>query len=220
MISTTDKTSAWKIARRKLPLDNSANQVIKRIVDVIGAVIGLIVFSPIMLISGMLVFLENPGPVIYRQRRLGRYSEPFYVYKIRSIRIEHEMEHRITEDEPRFLRVGVFIRTWNIDDLPQFWNVLKGNMSLVGPWPQITDLNKLFKMEIPQHEDIRPGITGWAQVNGLRGDFNFGQRVQYDLYYLTHWSLWLDLRIIARTFFPRRPLADPNLAASNQRTFF
>jgi exopolysaccharide biosynthesis polyprenyl glycosylphosphotransferase len=193
----------------RLPLDFAFNRLIKRLVDIAGAIVGLLLFSPAMVIFGTMVYLESPGPIIYRQRRVGRNGSIFYIYKIRSMKLDADKggDRWTTQDDPRRLRIGVFMRAWNIDELPQFWNVLKGDMSLVGPRPETADLTKLFKEEIPHYNarhGIKPGITGWAQVNGLRGNTDLGERIRYDLYYLENWSVWLDCQIMAQTFISRK----------------
>lgn len=193
----------------RLPLDSVINRIAKRIIDIIGAIVGLVLFGPVILFFCYLVAKESPGPVIYRQRRLGRDGEPFDIFKIRSMKLDAEAEGKrwTVENDPRRLRIGAFMRAWNIDELPQFWNVLRGEMSLVGPRPERPHLTEIFTEEIPHYNarhGIKPGITGWAQVNGLRGDTDIGVRVRYDLYYLENWSIWLDVQILLMTFYSRK----------------
>ena len=194
----------------QLPLDRPVNQIIKRTIDVIGSIVGLVLSVPIVAIFGAIVFIESPGPIFYRPRRLGRGGVEFDMIKIRSMRLGAEMEgsgHWTVKDDPRRLRIGAFMRKWNIDELPQFWNVLKGTMSLVGPRPESVALIRSFKDEI-EHYNVRhtakPGVTGWAAVNGLRGDTDLSERIRCDLYYLENWSFWLDVQIIFLTFFRRK----------------
>lgn len=193
----------------RLPLDDTFNVMIKRVIDVIGAVAGLVLSAPVIAVFSAIVWLESRGPVFYRQRRWGVNGVPFEIIKIRSMRPDAEKSNGAqwcSKDDPRRLHVGAFMRRWNIDELPQFWNVLKGEMSLVGPRPERPELIAGFKHQIPHYNarhHSKPGMTGWAQINGLRGDTDLGERIQCDLWYLENWSLWLDLQIMLLTFFKR-----------------
>jgi exopolysaccharide biosynthesis polyprenyl glycosylphosphotransferase len=190
----------------RLPLDCSFNRLIKRLVDIAGAIVGLLLSAPLIAIFGTLVYLESPGPIFYRQRRLGRNGNAFDIVKVRSMRLDAEQGGKVgwsTKDDPRRLRIGSFMRKWNIDELPQFWNVLKGEMSLVGPRPERPELIRSFKHEIPHYNarhTVKPGITGWAQVNGLRGDTDLTERIRHDLYYMEHWHVLFDLQTMFLTF--------------------
>jgi exopolysaccharide biosynthesis polyprenyl glycosylphosphotransferase len=192
-----------------LPLDRPVNRCLKRAIDVIGANVGLILSAPIIAIFGAIVYFESPGSIFYRQRRLGRNGLTFEIIKIRSMRLNAESgtgPRWAVKDDPRRLRIGTFMRSWNIDELPQFWNVLRGEMSLVGVRPERPELIESFKEEISHYNarhSAKPGITGWAAVNGLRGDTDLRERIRCDLYYLENWSLWLDLQIMIMTFFRR-----------------
>jgi exopolysaccharide biosynthesis polyprenyl glycosylphosphotransferase len=189
----------------ELPITSLLNALMKRTIDVIGAIVGLIVSTPIMVVLMLLIKRESPGPVIYRQIRTGRHGRPFTIYKLRSMRLDAERagaQWAISGD-PRRLRIGALMREWNLDELPQFWNVFMGDMSLVGPRPERPELIQNFEREIPHYNPrhaVRPGLTGWAQVNGLRGNTSLVDRIRYDLYYIENWSLWFDLQIIIRTF--------------------
>jgi exopolysaccharide biosynthesis polyprenyl glycosylphosphotransferase len=189
-----------------LPLDRFINILLKRVVDFAGSLVGLILSAPLMLVFGALVWWESPGPVFYRQRRLGRHGVEFDILKIRSMRLDAEKPGKVgwsTADDPRRLRIGAFMRRFNIDEIPQFWNVLKGEMSLVGPRPERPELIRSFKHEIPHYNarhNAKPGITGWAQVNGFRGDTDLNERVKYDLWYLENWNPVLDFQIMFMTF--------------------
>jgi exopolysaccharide biosynthesis polyprenyl glycosylphosphotransferase len=191
----------------RLPLDHMFNKLVKRLVDIVGAIVGLLLFAPVMAIFGTLVYLESPGPVLYRQRRLGRNGKTFDMLKIRSMRLDAEKDGRAgwsRKDDSRRLRVGAFMRKWNVDELPQFWNVLKGEMSLVGPRPERPELIRNFKNEIAHYNarhTVKPGMTGWAQVNGLRGDTDLTERINHDLYYVEHWNLLFDFQTMLLTFF-------------------
>ncbi len=187
------------------PLENPFNIMVKQLVDWAGGLAGLLLSAPVIALFGLLVYLESPGPVIYRQRRVGRHGRPFWIYKIRSMRINAEGDGKVgwtVKDDPRRLRVGGFMRRWNIDELPQFWNVLKGDMSLVGPRPERPELIDIFKEEISHYNarhNIKPGMTGWAQVNGFRGDTDLNERIRCDLYYIENWSPLLDFQIMLMT---------------------
>ena len=191
----------------RLPLDRLFNRLLKRLIDIIGALFGLLLSIPLIAACGLLVYLESPGPILYRQRRLGRHGKTFEMLKIRSMRLDAEKDGRAgwsVKDDPRRLRIGGFIRRWNIDETPQFWNVLKGDMSLVGPRPERPELIQDFKTKIPHYNarhTVKPGITGWAQVHGYRGDTDLIARVTYDLYYVEHWNVFFDFLTMLLTFF-------------------
>ncbi len=191
----------------QLPLDRTINRALKRTVDIVGAIIGLGLSAFVVPWFFALVYRESPGPVIYSHRRTSRSGRTFFIYKIRSMRPKVESDTGAVwcmEDDPRRLRIGAFMRKWNIDELPQFFNVLKGDMSLVGPRPERPELIERFKDEIPNYNarhEVRAGLTGWAQIHGLRGDTDLRKRIEADLYYLENWSLTLDLYCIAATFF-------------------
>ena len=194
----------------RLRLDRFVNRVLKRVFDIAGATIGLLISAPIIAVMGALVYLESPGPIMYRQRRLGLDGSVFEMLKIRSMRLDAESNGEVgwtRKDDPRRLRVGAFMRRWNIDELPQFWNVLRGDMSVVGPRPERPELVTAFRFEIPHYQarhNIKPGITGWAQINGCRGDTDLVERINCDLFYLENWSLLLDLQILVMTPFARK----------------
>jgi exopolysaccharide biosynthesis polyprenyl glycosylphosphotransferase len=194
----------------KLPLHHAFNNSLKRAIDIVGSIVGLIAFAPVMAAFGLMVRLESRGSVIYRQRRIGLNGKPFDIYKIRSMKLDAEAAGTpgwTVKDDPRRLKIGKFMRAWNIDELPQFWNVLRGDMSLVGPRPERPELIEGFKEEIPHSKvrhNIKPGVTGWAQVNGLRGDTCLRERVKFDLDYIENWNFLLDLQIMMMTFFNRR----------------
>lgn len=194
----------------RLPLHHAFNNAAKRAVDIVGAIFGLMVSAPVMAVFATLVYLESPGSVIYRQRRIGLNGKPFDIFKIRSMKLNAEADGApgwTVADDPRRLKVGAFMRAWNIDELPQFWNVLTGEMSLVGPRPERPELIEGFKEEIRHYNvrhNVKPGVTGWAQVNGLRGDTCLRERVKFDLDYIERWNLMLDVQIMFMTFFKRK----------------
>lgn len=194
----------------RLPLDRMFNKLVKRMTDIVGAIAGLLLSAPLIAFFGTLVYLESPGPILYRQRRLGRNGRTFDLLKIRSMRLDAEKDGKVgwsKKDDPRRLRIGTFMRKWNIDETPQFWNVLKGEMSLVGPRPERPELIRNFKHQIPHYNarhTVKPGITGWAQVNGLRGDTDLIERISHDLYYVEHWNLFFDLQTMLLTLFKNK----------------
>lgn len=193
----------------KMPLHHAFNNAAKRTVDIVGSIIGLVIAAPVVAVFAAFVYLESPGNVIYRQRRIGLNGRPFDIYKIRSMKLDAEVEGMpgwTVKDDPRRLKIGESMRAWNIDELPQFWNVLLGDMSLVGPRPERPELIEGFKEEIPHYNvrhNIKPGVTGWAQVNGLRGDTCLRERVKFDLDYIENWNFALDLQIMMMTLYKR-----------------
>ena len=192
----------------ELPLDRPVNRILKRCVDIVGGLVGLILSAPVIAVLGALVYLESPGSIFYRQTRTGRDGKSFKIIKLRSMRLDAEVSGArwAEKDDPRRLRIGAFMREWNLDEVPQFWNVFKGEMSLVGPRPERPELIAGFRHQIPHYNArlaSKPGMTGWAQFNGLRGNTSLEERVRYDLHYLENWSLWFDLQTMIRTFFKR-----------------
>jgi exopolysaccharide biosynthesis polyprenyl glycosylphosphotransferase len=191
----------------QLPLDRTLNRALKRTLDIVGALIGIVGSALILPWFCALVFIESPGPIIFRQKRTSRSGRAFHIYKIRSMRLDAESRTGAVwckKEDPRRLRIGTFMRKWNIDELPQFLNVLTGDMSLVGPRPERPELIERFKEEIPNYNarhEVRAGLTGWAQIHGWRGDTDLRKRIEADLYYMENWSVMLDLYCIAATFF-------------------
>jgi Undecaprenyl-phosphate glucose phosphotransferase len=181
------------------------NLIVKRTMDVILSLSALIVLSPLMLLIGAFVRLASPGPVFYRQERCGLNGQPFQMLKFRSMRVDAERDTGAVwarKDDPRRTPLGAFLRKSSLDELPQLINVLKGDMSLVGPRPERPVFIQKFSKTIPNYmarHRVKSGITGWAQVHGWRGNTSLRKRVQYDLYYITHWTPWLDLRILWMT---------------------
>ena len=192
---------------RYTPLDNILNKAIKRGIDIVGSLLAIIIFSPVMLIIAILIKLTSKGPIIFKQERIGLNRKPFIMYKFRSMRQqdpEEEKKDWTVKNDPRKTKIGAFIRKTSIDELPQFFNVLKGDMSLIGPRPERPFYVEKFKDEIPKYmvkHQVRPGITGWAQVNGWRGDTSIKKRIECDIYYIENWSLTLDIKIVILTFF-------------------
>ena len=192
---------------RHVPLTNTLNLIFKRIVDIVGSVFAIVLVSPIMLITAIAIKLTSKGPVFFSQERVGLHNKSFKMYKFRSMREqapEHEKDKWTTRDDPRVTKVGKIIRKTSIDEFPQFWNVLKGDMSLVGPRPERPLFVEKFKEEIPRYmikHQVRPGLTGWAQVNGYRGDTSIRKRIEYDLYYIENWTMGFDIKILFLTVF-------------------
>ena len=192
---------------RHVPLTGVFNATMKRIVDLAGALFGLIVFSPLMLVTALLIKITSPGPVLFSQERIGLHNRPFKMYKFRSMEVQdpgRERSQWTTPHDPRVTPVGRFIRKTSIDEMPQFFNVLIGDMSLVGPRPERPLFVEKFKEEIPRYmikHQVRPGLTGWAQVNGYRGDTSITKRIEHDLYYIENWSLGFDFKIMFLTVF-------------------
>jgi len=191
------------------PLDNFWNRLIKRAEDVLGALFGLIFVSPLLLVFAVLIKRDLPGPVFYRQERCGESGRPFRLIKFRTMIADAEATTGpvwAVENDPRRTRIGAFLRRHNLDELPQLWNVLKGEMSLVGPRPERPCFVEQFKEEISRYmwrHASKPGLTGWAQVSGLRGNTDIRERIKYDLYYLENWSLAFDFKILVKTLFSR-----------------
>lgn len=189
---------------RSVPLDKTVNKVIKRLLDIIISLLMLIVLSPLMLFTAVTIRLTSPGKIIFKQQRVGLGQKPFTMYKFRSMREETESDISSTEkNDPRCTKFGRFIRKYSIDELPQLFNVLKGNMSLVGPRPEIPYYVKEYRKSVPLYmvkHYVKPGITGWAQVNDLRGsDTSIEERIRHDIYYIEHWSVLFDIKILFRT---------------------
>jgi exopolysaccharide biosynthesis polyprenyl glycosylphosphotransferase len=179
---------------------------LKRVMDIVGAAAGLLLSSPLLMFTAVLIKLDSPGPVFYIQQRMGLDARSFPMLKFRSMRRDAEEEGPgwTRPDDPRVTRLGGVLRRLNVDELPQLVNVLFGEMSLVGPRPERPVYVAQFRRSIPRYMDrhrAKAGMTGWAQINGLRGDTSIAERTKYDLWYIENWSLLLDIRIVIRTFF-------------------
>lgn len=205
------------------PLDDPGRAFVKRAMDIVGALLILVVTSPLMLIAAVGVKLTSPGPILLKQERVGRNKKPFKMLKFRSMRADADHTGWTTGADPRKTRFGSVIRKLSIDELPQLFNVLAGHMSLVGPRPELPRYVRRFRDEVPRYlvrQQVRPGMTGWAQIHGLRGDTSIEARVEYDIWYIENWSVGLDLRILLRTvcggFLNNETLAPP-AAAKAQR---
>jgi exopolysaccharide biosynthesis polyprenyl glycosylphosphotransferase len=200
----------------ELEINRLFNRALKRGTDLLGALVGLTLSAPIILGLVWLVRRESPdAPAFFAQERLGAGGRRFRMWKIRSMRPDAAASDHLAQStargDPRLLRIGAWMRRWNLDELPQFWNVLRGDMSLVGPRPERVFHASRLATEIPHYLPrhlVKPGMTGWAQVNGLRGDTSLSRRIQHDIYYIETWSLWLDLQILALTFVRWRTPAE------------
>jgi len=194
----------------KWPLDLFWNRTAKRAEDILGSLIGLLVAVPVLAIAAGFIRRSSAGSVFYPQERCGEGGRSFTLYKLRTMRTDAESATGpvwTQEDDPRRTRVGTFLRRYNLDELPQFWNILRGDMSLVGPRPERPFFVEQFREEIGRYmwrHVSKPGLTGWAQVNGLRGNTDIRERLAYDLYYLENWSLALDFKILIKTLYSRR----------------
>ncbi len=192
---------------RYVPLTNTLNRILKRLVDIIGSLIGLILLSPLLLLLAVLVKISSRGPVIFRQERVGLHNKNFWMYKFRSMEVQTEEKEKAgwtVKNDPRVTRVGRWMRKTSLDELPQLWNILRGDMSIVGPRPERPQFVERFKEEIPRYmikHQVRPGLTGWAQVNGYRGDTSIRRRIDCDLYYIENWSMTFDIKIMFMTLF-------------------
>jgi exopolysaccharide biosynthesis polyprenyl glycosylphosphotransferase len=180
--------------------------IFKRLMDFAGSALGLIFLSPVMLLVGIAIKLESPGPVFFVQERMGLDGKPFLMLKFRSMRKDAEKDGPgwTTDNDPRQTRLGSFLRRLEMDELPNLINVFLGEMSLVGPRPEQAHYVEQFRRLVPRYMDRhreKGGMTGWAQVNGLRGDTSIEERTKYDLWYSENWSIWLDIKIILRTFW-------------------
>ena len=198
--------------------DKKGYLFLKRVIDILGSIVGLILFLPISVLISIAIKIEDPkGKILFCQERVGINNKTFKMYKFRSmVSNAEELLKDISElnemdgpvfkikEDPRITKVGKFIRKTSIDELPQLINILKGDMSLIGPRPERPQFVEKFKEEIPRYmikHQVRPGLTGWAQVNGLRGDTSIQKRIEYDLYYIENWTLGFDIKILFLTFF-------------------
>ena len=192
---------------RYVPLSNTFNAMVKRMTDIVGSLICIVIFSPVMLVSAALVKATSKGPLIFKQERVGLHNKPFWMYKFRTMYVQTEEEEKkgwTQKNDPRVTSVGKFLRKTSLDEFPQLFNVLKGDMSLVGPRPERPQYVEKFREEIPRYmikHQVRPGMTGWAQVNGYRGDTSIKKRIEHDLYYIENWTLGLDMKILFLTVF-------------------
>lgn len=204
---TEDLNGLPVINIRYVPLTNTINKMAKRTVDIAGSALGLIILSPLLLVLAILVKTSSKGPIIFKQERVGLHNKKFYMYKFRTMKVQTEEDERkgwTIKNDPRVTKVGSFLRRTSLDELPQLWNILVGDMSIVGPRPERPQFVEKFKEEIPRYmikHQVRPGLTGWAQIKGYRGDTSIRRRIECDLYYIENWSLFLDFKIMFLTVF-------------------
>ena len=191
---------------RHVPLTNIFNRVVKRTIDIIGSLVAIIIFSPVMLVAAIGISASKGGSVIFKQERVGLHNKPFIMYKFRTM-IEQSPEDEESKwtkkNDERVTPFGKWLRKTSLDEIPQFFNILKGDMSLIGPRPERPYFVEQYKEKIPRYmvkHQVRPGLTGWAQVNGLRGDSSIRKRIEYDIYYIENWTLLFDVKILLMTF--------------------
>jgi Undecaprenyl-phosphate glucose phosphotransferase len=202
-LSMLGPVASLQLTRRPLSRMEIAQ---KRMFDLCFAAAALILATPLLVLVAVLIRIDSPGPIFFVQRRYGFNQQPFRIIKFRTMRTLDDGHRQATRDDPRLTRIGRWLRRWNIDEVPQLFNVLTGDMSLVGPRPHPLPLDQDYQRRISlyaRRNNVRPGITGWAQIHGYRGETNSEEkmrnRVAFDLFYIDNWSLWLDLKIIART---------------------
>ncbi len=192
---------------RHVPLMSGTNRFIKRTMDIVGSLVCIVLFSPVMIICAIGIKVSSKGAIIFCQERVGRHNRPFKMYKFRSMTVQTDEEEKdkwTTKGDARVTPIGKFLRSTSFDELPQLFNVLKGDMSLVGPRPERPHFVEKFKEEIPRYmvkHQVRPGMTGWAQINGYRGDTSIRKRIECDLYYIENWTIGLDIKILILTVF-------------------
>lgn len=177
----------------------SLNLFLKRLMDILGSGAGLVLLSPFLLVVAFLVRVKLGSPVFFRQQRPGLYGKPFMLVKFRTMTDERDEKGNLLSDEVRLTRFGQFLRSTSIDELPEFWNVFVGDMSLVGPRPLLMRYLDRYTLEQARRHELKPGITGWAQVNG-RNALSWEEKFKLDVWYVDHFSVWLDIRILLLTF--------------------
>ena len=206
---TEDIAGLAVISIRYVALTNTLNRAFKRLMDIVGSICAIVIFAIPMLIISALIKLTSKGPVIFKQERIGRHGKPFMMYKFRTMEVQDKKTEEngwTTQDDPRVTKVGRFLRKTSLDETPQFFNILVGQMSLVGPRPERPNFVEKFRDEeqIPRYmvrHQVRPGLTGWAQINGYRGDTSIRKRIDHDIYYIENWSLKFDVKILFLTIF-------------------
>jgi Undecaprenyl-phosphate glucose phosphotransferase len=192
---------------RYVPLTNTLNWYMKRLVDIVVALVGVIVSSPVMIVAAIGIACTSRGPIIFKQERIGLHNKPFKMYKFRTMYVQKPSQEKqawTTKDDPRVTKIGKLLRRTSIDELPQLFNILKGDMSVVGPRPERPQFVEKFKEEIPRYmvkHQVRPGLTGWAQINGYRGDTSIKRRIEYDIFYIENWTMSFDIKIMILTLF-------------------
>ncbi len=189
--------------------------MLKRMLDIIGAVVGLVVLSPVLAVVAIMIRRQMGSPVLFRQIRPGQHSKLFQMVKFRTMRDAIDANGNCLPDSERLTRLGRFLRSSSLDELPELWNVLKGDMSLVGPRPLLMEYLPLYSFEQARRHDVRPGVTGWAQING-RNAISWDEKFALDVWYVDNRSLWLDLKIIWMTF--RKVVTREGISAAGEAT--
>jgi Undecaprenyl-phosphate glucose phosphotransferase len=198
------------IAIRTEPLDLMRNRLIKRLFDIVFSLVTMLFCSPLMILVAILVKFTSPGPILFKQKRIGANNREFVIYKFRSMIVQGQTgsdKTWTTADDRRITRIGQFLRRTGLDELPQFFNVLTGSMSVVGPRPERQHFVEQFAKQVNRYKvrhQVKSGITGWAQINGWRGDTPIDQRITHDIHYIENWSFWFDLKIIWLTVFDKK----------------
>ncbi|MCR4762201.1 MAG: undecaprenyl-phosphate glucose phosphotransferase [Lachnospiraceae bacterium] len=206
---TEDIAGLAVISIRYVALTNTLNRAVKRLMDIVGSLIAIALFAVPMLVIAVAIRVTSKGPVIFKQERVGRHGKTFMMFKFRTMEVQDKKTEEggwTTPDDPRVTRVGRFLRRTSLDETPQFFNILIGQMSLVGPRPERPNYVEKFRDEeqIPRYmvrHQVRPGLTGWAQINGYRGDTSIRKRIDHDIYYIENWSLKFDIKILFLTVF-------------------
>ncbi len=183
-------------------MKKNKTNILKKIIDVVISGIGLIILFPIFVIIGILIKLDSKGPVFFRQKRMGKGGKVFVAYKLRTMVDGAEkigLRHEIKKDDERITRIGKHLR-WGIDELPQLINVIKGEMSMVGPRPALPHQVERYSVQERRRLEVKPGITGWALING-RNALSWSERIKLDIWYINHWSIWLDFKILFKTIW-------------------
>ena len=192
---------------RYVPLDVSLKKIIKRLLDLVFAILAIVILSPLLFLIALVVKISSPGPVIFKQERLGLNRKKFDIYKFRSMKEQDEESKKViwtVEEDPRRTSIGSFLRKTSLDELPQLFNILKGDMSLIGPRPEQPYFVDKFREEIPKYmikHHVRPGMTGLAQINGFRGNTSIKKRIEHDIYYVENWTLLMDIKIFIKSLF-------------------
>jgi exopolysaccharide biosynthesis polyprenyl glycosylphosphotransferase len=204
--NTIDEFLGIPLVKVNQPREAFFGGLIKRFMDLTLSAFGLLVLSPVFLFIGIFIKLTSPGPVFFKQERMTIDGDIFPMYKFRSMRVFTDGTNEkgwTVKNDPRITRFGTFLRKTSLDEFPQLWNVFKGDMSLVGPRPERPIYIKEFRKKVPAYmlrHKMKAGITGWAQVNGWRGDTSIEKRIEFDLYYIRHWTVWFDVKILILTF--------------------
>ena len=202
-----EKVGSYTVLTTSLNYASFGQLFLKRLMDICGGLVGCIFTGIITIFVGPAIYLASPGPIFFSQERVGKNGKKFKMYKFRSMAMQTAAEEKkgwTVRNDPRVTGIGKVLRRTSIDELPQLFNILKGDMSLVGPRPERPQFVEKFKEEIPRYmvkHQVRPGLTGWAQVNGLRGDSSIKKRIEYDIYYIENWTIGFDIKIILMTFF-------------------